>query len=94
MSPSVSRFESFESVYLLRSGRFYKIGRTNAAGRRQYELQIQLPERARIVHEIKTDDPIGIEPYWHRRFEAKRRNGEWFDLDSAEVTAFRRRTFM
>ena len=30
-------------VYLLRSGKHYKIGRSNAVGRRERELAIQLP---------------------------------------------------
>lgn len=81
-------------VYLMKMGRSYKIGRTNSTGRREYELAIQMPERATIVHEIKTDDPVGIERYWHVRFSEKRMNGEWFALTAAEVTAFRRRKFM
>jgi hypothetical protein len=81
-------------VYLLKSGRFYKIGRSNAVGRREYELQLQLPEPAKLLHRIQTDDPLGIEAYWHRRFAAKHKNGEWFDLDSDDVAAFRRRKFM
>jgi hypothetical protein len=59
---------------MIRSGKFYKVGKTNAAGRRERELAIQLPERTSTVHIIKTDDPAGIEAYWHKRFEAKRRH--------------------
>jgi len=81
-------------VYLIKSGRFYKVGRSNSAGRREYELAIQLPEKAIKVHTIRTDDPIGIEEYWHKRFDSKRKNGEWFALESSDVAAFRRRKFM
>lgn len=83
-------------VYLIRAGRYYKIGRTNADGRRLRELSIQLPERAQRVHVIKTDDPVGIELYWHRRFAGRRvrPDAEWFDLTPEEVAAFRMRRFM
>lgn len=81
-------------VYLMKSGRFYKIGRTNALGRRERELVIQLPEAAKVIHSIKTDDPVGIEEYWHRRFQDRRKNGEWFELSAQDPAAFRRRKFM
>ena len=77
-------------VYLIKSGKFYKIGRTNAVGRREYELGIQLPEKPTKIHEIKTDDPVGIEAYWHKRFESRRLNGEWFNLTPPDIAAFKR----
>lgn len=75
----------FGYVYLLRSGKYYKIGCSSSPGRREYELSIQLPERIKMVHTIKTDDPAGIENYWHRRFAAHRKNGEWFELRREDV---------
>ena len=82
--------EILGAVYLFKHGKYYKIGKTNDTVRRGNELKIQLPENLDLIHEIKTDDPSGIEAYWHRRFEAKRMNGEWFDLNSADIKAFKR----
>jgi hypothetical protein len=78
-------------VYLVRSGKYHKIGRSNDHGRRTYEIGLQLPEKLQVVHTIETDDAVGIERYWHERFRDRRRNGEWFVLTKADVAAFRRR---
>ncbi len=75
-------------VYLFKSGRYYKIGKTNDTVRRGKELRIQLPEKCVLIHSIRTDDPSGVEAYWHKRFESKRMQGEWFDLNSSEIKSF------
>ena len=79
-------------VYLVRHGsrHEYKIGRTNNPIRREGELRTELPEQLSPIHQITTDDPAGVERYWHTRFAAKRKNGEWFALDATDVRAFKR----
>ena len=81
-------------VYLLKSGRHYKIGHTHDVGRRRYDLAIQLPDPVSEEHVIATDDPVGIERYWHDRFAERRKNGEWFELTRVDIAAFKRRRFM
>jgi hypothetical protein len=84
--------ESVGYVYLIRHGsrREYKIGRTNNSLRREGEVAIELPELISPIHVIQTDDPAGVESYWHRRFAEKRLNGEWFALSVDDVRAFKR----
>lgn len=79
-------------VYLLKHGTRaeYKIGMTSNPIRREGEIRLQLPEKLQPLHYIETDDPAGVEAYWHTRFAAKRKEGEWFALSREDVAAFRR----
>ena len=78
--------------YIIKHGarREYKIGRTNNRLRREGEIGLDLPEKIEPIHVIETDDPAGVEAYWHRRFAEKRMKGEWFTLTSDDARAFKR----
>lgn len=77
-------------VYLIRMDKWHKIGVTKDILRRTGELRVTLPTKETLVHTIETDDPFGVEKYWHNRFKDRRANGEWFLLTPADVKAFRK----
>jgi len=80
-------------IYLMKYGRHYKIGFSNDVGRRRYDLKLLVPGPHQIIHSFETDDPRGVEAYWHKRFADKLCDGtrEYFDLSPEDVAAFKRR---
>lgn len=92
---AASTTPSYGWVYLIKTGNRYKVGKTERALEvREYELDLILPNEPRLIHAIQTDDPPGIEKYWHKRFADRHVRGEFFDLTADDVAAFRRRKKM
>lgn len=77
-------------VYMFKLGRYYKVGRSKDTGRRYRELSVQFPDELEHRHKIETDDPSGLEAYWHNRFMLKHKKGDFFNLDLSDVKAFKR----
>lgn len=80
-------------VYMLKHNKAYKIGRSTDAARRYRDIKVQMPYATEEVHVIETDDTVGIEAYWHKRFASMRLEGEWFQLSASDVRAFKKRRF-
>lgn len=77
-------------VYLIQVGHDYKIGWTANLERRMRDMATYVAEKPSLIHTIPTDDPLGVEVYWHNRFANKWIRGEWFALTSEDVRTFRR----
>lgn len=78
-------------VYLIKTPRGHRIGMTTrAVGSRLAEHENQQGE-AELLHRIVTDDPLGVERYWHQRFADKRSGtSDHFNLTASDVNAFKR----
>jgi hypothetical protein len=71
--------------------RLYKIGKADNADKRGAGISLLLPEDLVPKHEIRTDCAYILEKYWENRFRAKKKQGEWYDLNSADIKSFKKR---
>lgn len=69
-------------IYVLTELGYCKIGRSKQPIKRASEVITKLPFR--VYHLIQTDNVFDSERYLHERFATKRKEGEWFRLDSSD----------
>ena len=72
-------------VYVLQAGPYYKIGKSKDVDRRIEQLATLPPFDIELVHTMPTDNMGAVEQDLHRLFNAKRVNGEWFELTEEDV---------
>lgn len=72
-------------VYVLKSAYGFKIGRTRSMPNRMRAFGVQLPFMYTIPFCIWFDDCHAAERRFHDSFANKRINGEWFDLEEADL---------
>ncbi len=84
-------------VYLCRAGepqlRTYRLGHERGGYKRVRRLAQRMRVLPDTIHVIDTDDPQGIESYWHARFRPYRMGENVYHLDWNDVLAFRLRRF-
>ena len=72
-------------VYLVRSPYGVKIGKSVNVKKRARLFEVKLPFPIMVEHYAWFDDYSLAERDLHRQYHAKRLEGEWFDLSSADV---------
>lgn len=71
-------------VYIVKAFGFYKIGKAYNVERRLSQIQTNLPVPLELVLTIQTKRH-GLECALHRKFDRKRQQGEWFNLDASDL---------
>ena len=72
-------------VYILQAGPYFKIGYSKNVDKRIERLATLPPFDMELIHTIRTDNMDTLEKYLHERFDDKRKNGEWFELDEEDI---------
>lgn len=73
-------------VYFAKSGiGLTKIGKTSNLQKRIKQLEKEVQSNLEVIHTIPSDNAYQTEQSFHKRFEEKRVNGEWFLLDELDI---------
>lgn len=82
---SESKSDQDGYIYVLRSGKFFKIGKTVDPHGRFMQISPVMPEKVELVFLFYSPTMNTAEATLHDRFNAKRVNGEWFVLDRDDI---------
>lgn len=83
---AVERKTKAGHVYLVKSENgLCKIGCSGDYQNRMRSFLSLFPFKVELLHVIATDDMYSLERRLHVLFEERRKQGEWFELDSADI---------
>jgi hypothetical protein len=73
-------------IYFLQaSNGLVKIGKAYDLGNRMHSIRTISPLQIKLIHFVKTANRHTTELFFHKIFESKRKNGEWFELDENDL---------
>lgn len=74
-------------VYVLKAGEYYKIGITSReVSKRIRDMQTGNPYTIECIAEYNIDSAITVERVLHNKYTCKRLSGEWFNLDTDDLS--------
>lgn len=88
LSETTAKNERSGYLYIVRSGlsNQYKIGRTNNFQKRLKTLQTSCAVQLTVVKTFFSLDVVSLEKTAHDKFAHFRQKGEWFELNSSQLT--------
>ena len=78
-------FTDFGWIYIIKSGSYYKIGKTKNIIGRLKTHQVSSPFDLEIIHKKELFNHPAIEESLHNIFSKKRTRSEWFNLDKNDL---------
>lgn len=78
-----------ESLYMIESGNFVKIGIANDVKSRIASLQTGNPNALVLLACYDFPNASVVEKTLHQKYDSQRVRGEWFDLDSTQIQEFK-----
>lgn len=72
-------------VYIIKSKKYYKIGRSIDSKKRFKSYLTENPNKVSLIMEINVGDSLGCEKFLHEIFKEKRHSREWFLLNKSDL---------
>ena len=80
------QFHKGKCVYIIKTGKLFKIGKTKDLHERLAAYRTHLPAEFKVIRQYLADNMDEVEQSLHVLFQHKRVKGEWFELKQDDLT--------